>query len=105
MAEADKKKGVEKRIERAKVRNLERALKEERLGLTAIGIAFAKTHGDADAMLGALENMVRAAMEDPRVSAKTKQAMLSGQQILERALAIHRGRPQPLFNDDGTPNT
>jgi hypothetical protein len=101
----DKKADVAKKVQAQKLKNLERALKEERLGLTAISTAFVQTHGHPEAMLAKLEAMVRSAVEDPRVKPRTKSALIAGQQMVDRALRIHLGQPQPLFTDEDTPNT
>jgi hypothetical protein len=104
-ADTEKREHVAKRARDQKMRNLERALKEERLGLTAIATAFVQTHGDADAMAAKMEAMVRSAVEDPRVKPGVKKALIAGQQIVQRALAIHLGQPQPLFTDGDVPDT
>lgn len=100
-----KRKAVEKQVQRRKIANLERALKEERLALTAIATAFVQTHGDADALFAQLERMVQAAATNPRTKPRVRQTLIDGHRILERALAVHRGRPQPLFDDELRPST
>src|SRR4051794_6708214 len=105
MSDDKKRKEVEKQVQRKREANLERALKEERLALTALATAFIQTHGNPDALFAQLERMVTAAADNPRVKPRVKQTLIDGHRILERALAIHRGRPQPLFDDDNRPNT
>lgn len=100
----DKKKRVEKRISAQRVRNLERALQEERLGLTALSTAFIKVSGDPSVLLARVDAMVRAAVDNPKVKARTLNALVAGQQMLERAAAIEAGKPQPLFDETTTPD-
>lgn len=95
-----KRRSVESKVQAKKVANLERALKEERLALTAIATVFVKTHGNPDALFAALDRMVTAAADNPRVKPRVKQTLIDGHRILDRALAIHRGKPQPLFDAD-----
>lgn len=105
MSDEEKRKDVEKQVKAKKVQNLERALKEERLALTVLATAFVKTHGNVDHLFAQVEAMVTAAAENPRVKPRVKQTLIDGHNILERALAVHRGRPQPLFDDNGRPST
>lgn len=107
MPDDDKKrKELERKTKDKKIANLERALREERMGLTAIATAFCLTHGNPERMMRKLEDMVRAAVDDPRQKPGVKRALINGQQVAERALAIYLGKPQPLFDeDDDRPDT
>lgn len=89
---------AKKRADQAHVKNLERALKEERLGLMCITAAFVKECPDPDALRRRLDRMVHLAHENPKVPQATKAAMRAGVQLVEAAIAVDMKKPQPLFD-------
>lgn len=89
----------DKALKDRQIKNLERALKEERMGITAMALAFIKAHGDPELILRRIEAMVRNA-DEAGAKPRTKQVLIAGQHMVERALAIEMGKPQPLFTDE-----
>lgn len=91
---------IKKKLEAKRVKNLERALKEERLGLMALTLAFCRTHGDTAALVAKVNAMAAAVADDPRASAGLRAAMVHGRAYVENAVAAELGRPQRLFEPD-----
>lgn len=94
------KASIKKKLEAKRVRNLEAALKEERLGLMALTLAFCRSHGDPDRLMAKVNAMAAAIADDPRASAGLRAAMVHGRAYIENALAVEAGRPQRLFEPD-----
>jgi hypothetical protein len=90
---------INKRAQEQRVKNLERALKEERTGLVAVAKAFLESSENPAALLRRLEVMARNA-EDKRVPARTRDAIAHGHAVLQRAAEQTQGRPQGLFDPD-----
>lgn len=93
-------KAFKKKLEAKRVKNLEAALKEERLGLMALTLAFCRSHGDTDLLMSKVNAMAAAVADDPRASAGLRAAMIHGRAYIENAVAIESGRPQRLFEPD-----
>src|SRR5881409_3000073 len=93
------RKTADKKLAASQIKNLERALKEERLGITALALAFVKAHGAPELILRRVQAMVRNA-DEAGAKPRTKQVLIAGQHMVERALAIEMGKPQPLFSDE-----
>jgi hypothetical protein len=94
---AAKTQDVTKRAREAHVRNLERALKEERTGLVAVAKAFLEESPNSGALLRRLEAMVRAANANS-APARTRDAIGYGYAVLARAAEQAQGKPQGLFD-------
>lgn len=88
-----------KRAREQHVKNLERALKEERTGLVALARAFLEESPDPNALVRRVEGMVRQA-ERAGAPLKTRDAIRFGHSILTRAAEQLQGRPQTLFDPD-----
>lgn len=91
---------LKKKLEAKRIKNLEAALKEERLGLMALTLAFCRSHGDTDRLVAKVNAMAAAVADDPRASAGLRAAMVHGRAYIENAVAVEAGRPQRLFEPD-----
>jgi hypothetical protein len=96
-AKATPAKKVEKRLLEQEVKNLERALKEERTGLVAVARIVIEECPDSRRLLRRLEAMARKA-EEQRAPARTRDAIRHGHAQLARALEQVQGRAQGLFD-------
>jgi hypothetical protein len=97
VAKATPAKKVEKRLLEQEVKNLERALKEERTGLVAVARIVIEECPDSRRLLRRLEAMARKA-EEQRAPARTRDAIRHGHAQLARALEQVQGRAQGLFD-------
>ena len=77
---------------------MERALKEERLGLAVIARAFVQESGDAGRLLTRIEAQTRNALADPKMPMGVRQALRDGADIVRNAIAREIGKPQQLLN-------
>lgn len=91
--------GATKLTEQQRIRNLERALRKERLGLVGIALAFLKESPDPARLMARLERMVEAAAVDPR-KAKAAPVLRDGLALIKRAMEQELGKPQGLFDPD-----
>jgi hypothetical protein len=88
---------VQKRAKEQHLKNVERALKEERTGLVAVARVFLEESDNPGAVLRRLEAMVRAA-ENNGAPVRTRDALRYGYQVLARAAEQAQGKPQGLFS-------
>jgi hypothetical protein len=88
-----------KRAQESHIKNLERALRDERTGLIAVARVFMEDAPDPGRLLGRLEAMVRQA-ERNGAPARTRDAIAYGHSVLARAREQMQGRPQQLFEPD-----
>lgn len=91
-------KKLEDKLERAKVKQLESALRQERTGLQAIATAFLEESSDPDALLRRLESMANNAVRTGKPQ-RLRDVLVYGLDIYRRALDRHELRPQPLWED------
>jgi hypothetical protein len=87
-------------VEDAHSRSVKRALQEERLGLAAIVKAFlleCPEPENARRLLARLDAMADGAANNPRVSAKLRQALIDGALFVRTAIERETGRPQSLL--------
>jgi hypothetical protein len=97
MAQPSTTREVQKRAKEQHLKNVERALKEERTGLVAIARVFLEEAENPGAVIRRLEAMVRAA-ENGNTPARTRDALRYGYQVLSRAAEQAQGKPQGLFD-------
>lgn len=95
-----KKDPLKARAEEQRVKNLERALKEERLGLIAIcRVLIEESDVPPARILARLESMARAPGKSHlQMPQRTRDAILHGHAVMSRALEQLQGRPQGLFD-------
>lgn len=87
----------------ARIKELERALAEERVGVLGIAIAFLRESPSPQRLAHRLDAMARNAATNPKVKGGTKKALIEGNKLVQRALAIELEKPQPLFEPDVGP--
>jgi hypothetical protein len=100
MPQARKPRTPKDQVAAARAKELERALKEERIGLLGITMAILRMSVDPQAVSDRLDALVRAAQANPRTRPGTMSALIEGQKLMRRALAIELEKPQPLFEPD-----
>jgi hypothetical protein len=87
---------LEDKLERAKVKQLERALQQERTGLQAIATACLEEARDPEALLHRLELMADNAVRTNKPQ-RLRDVIVYGLDIYKRALERHELKPQRLF--------
>lgn len=93
-------KDAKEKAREARIKELERALKDERIGVLGIAIAFLRESTAPHALARRLEVMAHNAVDNPKVRAGTRTALVEGNKLVQRALAIELEKPQPLFEPD-----
>ena len=91
----------ERHIKRAHQRSVERALREERLGLAIIGRVIVLDHPDPGRLLARLEAVCRSAQQNPGASIEVRQVLIDGTLLIRNAIARELGRPQTLLDPPG----
>jgi hypothetical protein len=93
-------KALKKKLDRQRVKNLERALKTERTGLLAMGVAFCREGNNPAGLLARLDAMASAVANDGKAPGGLRESIVNGRAIVEQAIALESGRPQKLFEPD-----
>lgn len=88
---------LEQKLDRARVKQLERALQQERTGLQAIATAFLEEANDPEALLHRLELMADNAVRAEK-SQRLRDVLVHGLDIYRRAYERHELKPQRLFD-------
>lgn len=91
---------VLERAQAARVRQLERALRDERTALVAIATMALREARDPEALLRRVEGSAAAVAAQPRSSPKSREALRAAAEAFRHAVAIEMGRPQALFEPD-----
>lgn len=84
----------------SRIKNLERALLEERTAVIAIATMALREARDPEALLRRVEGTAVALARQPRSSPKTREATQAAATAFRRAAEIEMGRPQGLFDPD-----
>lgn len=96
----DPKAKVDRQLQQQRIKNLESALKLERTGLLAITKVLLRELPPArqDQVLEHLDTMVRHAIQNPNAKEALRTTLVSGRELVARALEQELGRPQQLFD-------
>lgn len=95
-----KRKVTPSAIKDARIRSLERAVKEERLALAAIVKVMLIEVPDPARVLARLDAMSRAAEANPRTPAAVRKQLIDATLFVKTAIERETGRPQTLFEPD-----
>lgn len=82
-----------------RLRETERLLQEERLGLEALATAFLQTHPHPERLMERLDRMAENAV-DSDISPRARDAIIFGQQLFRRRIERHLLRQQELLPRD-----
>lgn len=91
---------LETRQLEARVRSLERALKQERTAHIAVATVVLETADNPQVFVDRIEAMARAVVQDKRTPRPIRDAVLAARDLFRRTVEQRTGRPQHLFDPD-----
>lgn len=91
---------VQHRAQAARLRTLERALRQERTAHIAIATVVLDTADNPERFVARIEALARAVVRDKKTPRATKDAVLAARDLFRRTVEQRTGRPQQLFDPD-----